>query len=154
MRRGRAPLSDFLLVSGFVALEADELSALLASGAMRRVEQPQRIWSQLWAVANAADAEPASSRGERERTRPPDGAEVWRVAAQQTGSGGAAGAGGAVGVGGAAGGGAVGDGGAARAQLAEAALALWHDRLMRDGEGEARLPRTRALALALTLALA
>jgi len=126
---------------------------------MRSVEEPRRIWAQLWAVANAADAEPASSREVRERTRPPSGAEVWRLAAQQTDSGGGAAGGGAVGVGGAvgggaAGGGAVGVGGAARAQLADAALALWHDRLMRDGEGEATVPRTLAPSLALALALA
>ena len=132
----------------------DEGDTLLASGALRRVEQPQRIWPRLWAVANAADAAPESSQAVRGRTRPPDGAEVWRVAAQQTDRGGDAGVGGKVGLGGAADGGAVGVGSTARAQLADAALALWHDRLIRDGEGEATLPLTLAPSLALALALA
>ena len=116
VRRGDASLSDFLLVSGLVPFEADELPALLASGEMRRVEQPQRIWPQLWALADAADADAEPGRGWRARTRPSSGAGLWRAAAQQPGGGGEA----AVGT-----------------QLADAALALWHERLMSEGEDEA-----------------
>ena len=101
---------------------------------MHRVEQPERIWPQLWSLADAADADAESAArdagGRPPPPRPSSGAALWRVAAQQPGGAAAAAAAG----GGEAGSSAVGGrGGALDNQLADAALALWHERFLSEG---------------------
>ena len=104
---------------------------------MRRVEQPERIWAQLWALADAADADADTEFAAREAgvppPRPSTGAGLWRVAAQPSSSVAVAG-GGEAGSGAPRGATSVQLADAARGgdQLAHAALALWHERFLRE----------------------
>jgi len=77
---GETKLSDYLLVSGLVCFEWDEMRTLLSTGQLAIVEDARPLWPQVWALADARNVEDdVYSEGGALLS---DGTGVWWAAAQ------------------------------------------------------------------------
>eukprot|EP00316_Scyphosphaera_apsteinii_P001127 CAMPEP_0119329650 /NCGR_PEP_ID=MMETSP1333-20130426/76351_1 /TAXON_ID=418940 /ORGANISM="Scyphosphaera apsteinii, Strain RCC1455" /LENGTH=546 /DNA_ID=CAMNT_0007338819 /DNA_START=61 /DNA_END=1698 /DNA_ORIENTATION=- len=78
IKEGEAHLADFLIVGGAVAWEREVMLRLLADSDLEPVPGAQRLWNQVWALADAADGTAADIPG----SKLSDGTIPWWVATQ------------------------------------------------------------------------
>lgn len=85
IKDGVMKLDDFLLVSGLVCFEPDELREMLANGELHTVPRPASLWPRVWDLADAKSVEDdVYSEGGALLS---DGTGVWWAAAQLDDSG-------------------------------------------------------------------
>ena len=77
---GRAKLDDFLIVSGVVAWEREELEAHLEAGDLEIVREPSKLWHQVWSLADLSDG--TINDGAPIDEVISDGTTIWWAAAQ------------------------------------------------------------------------
>jgi hypothetical protein len=80
IKEGLLSLSDFLLISGLVCFESQELAGMLEAEELHVVEDARPVWPQVWGLADASNVE-LQSTSDEDGALLSDGTGAWWAAA-------------------------------------------------------------------------